>query len=65
MEHQTGRLFAPGDADAIVAAIRETTLKDLQTYGERGYERYRQLYTAERMNQRVWELYEEVLGESR
>lgn len=57
VEGHTGRLFAPDDVDAVVALVRGTSVDELRAYGRNGRERYRRLYTAERMNQRVWDLY--------
>lgn len=65
LERETGRLFAPDDAASMVAAIRETSLEDLRRYGDRAYDRYIELYTADRMNARVWDLYQEVAAGAR
>ena len=57
VEGRTGRLFAPDDVGAIVALVREASVDELRAWGEEGHRRYLRLYTAERMNQGIWDLY--------
>jgi glycosyltransferase involved in cell wall biosynthesis len=61
VDHETGRLFDVDDVDEIVDAIRETSLATLESYGRKGYDRCRSLYTAERMNEQLWDLYQGLL----
>lgn len=58
VDGETGRLFDINGVDAVVDAIRSTSVETLETYGQAGYERCRSLYTARRMNDAVWNLYE-------
>lgn len=53
IDKKTGRLFEPHDVDFIVEHIRATSDAQLRAYGRAGYERYLQLYTAERMNRQM------------
>ena len=65
VEGQTGHLFAPDDVEAIVALVRKTSPDELRALGENGHERYGRLYTAERMNEGVWDLYRDVVAGAR
>lgn len=56
----TGRLFEVDRVDQIVNLVREASPEMLRTYGERGYQRYLDRYTADRMNRRVMDLYTEL-----
>lgn len=60
VDHETGRLFEPDDASAMAAGIRETTREQFRSYGRAGEARFGALYTADRMNRRVWDLYREL-----
>lgn len=61
-EGETGRLFTPGDAEAIVAAIRSTTREALTAMGQKGTLRFHDRYTAARMNSQILQLYIEMTG---
>lgn len=62
VDGETGRLFEIDEVDAVVDAIRGTSVETLATYGRKGSERCRRLYTARRMNDAVWDLYASLLA---
>ena len=64
VEGETGALFAPDDTDAIVARIRASDPATLRVQGEAGRARFERLYTADRMNDRVWALYGRLMEEA-
>lgn len=60
VDGETGRLFAPDDAAGMADAIQAAGLDQLEYFGDRGFVRYRTLYTADVMNARIWELYQSL-----
>lgn len=64
LDGETGRLFDIDEVDAVVEAIRNTSVETLIEYGKAGYYRCRTLYTAERMNDQVWSLYRNLVARS-
>jgi glycosyltransferase involved in cell wall biosynthesis len=62
VDGETGRLFEPDDVEAIAELVRSTDHETLRFFGENGYVRYLKRYTAERMNQRIMDLYAELAG---
>lgn len=57
LDGETGRLFAPDDAAGMAAAIEATSLEQFNSFGASEFARYSELYTADVMNARIWELY--------
>lgn len=62
VDGETGRLFAPDDAVRIVRLIEETTRAELDHFGANGKVRFREKYTAARMNDQIIQLYTSVTG---
>lgn len=48
-EGQTGLLVEPGSSAAIVTAVRSVSRADLQQMGQRGRQRFEQLFTMDRV----------------
>lgn len=69
VDGETGCLFDPipkdgvgdGAVDAVLDAIAATGRDTLAEYGERGYRRFRERFTASKMNRRLLEVYEALL----
>ncbi|SDE24000.1 Glycosyltransferase involved in cell wall bisynthesis [Paracoccus isoporae] len=61
VDGETGRLFTPDRVDEIVALIEAARSHDLRRYGDAGYARFVEKYTAERMAREVNALYAELL----
>lgn len=62
VDGETGRLFEAGSVDEVVGLIRATTRDELSAFGERGHARFRNRYTAQRMNDRMLGHYRELTG---
>lgn len=56
----TGFLFDPEDPETIAELIRSQPADALHDMGQNGYYRYLELYTSERMNQRILDLYQSM-----
>ncbi len=65
VDGETGALFDPDDAAAIVARIEGCDVATLRAYGAAGRTRFERLYTADRMNERVWQLYTDLAAPRR
>ncbi|MFV0411315.1 MAG: glycosyltransferase family 4 protein [Paracoccus sp. (in: a-proteobacteria)] len=63
VDGRTGRLFTPDAADEIADLILASSDEDLSRYGEEGFRRYADRYTAERMAREVAALYGDLLSE--
>jgi glycosyltransferase involved in cell wall biosynthesis len=61
VDQKTGALVPAGDAAAFRAALLRWSEVELAEMGKRGRERYRQLFTMERVHRELKELYMEVL----
>jgi glycosyltransferase involved in cell wall biosynthesis len=61
VDEQTGALVPAGNAAALRAALLRWSEVELVEMGKRGLERYRQLFTMERVHRELKELYTEVL----
>jgi glycosyltransferase involved in cell wall biosynthesis len=61
VDQQTGALVPAGNAAALRAALLRWSEVELVEMGKRGLERYRQLFTMERVHRELKELYTEVL----
>lgn len=57
VDGDTGALFEAEDAGSIVACIRACDIDTLREYGAAGRRRFGRLYTADRMNERLWRLH--------
>lgn len=64
VDGETGRLFIPGDVEGIVAMIRATSREELADFGISGLIRFREKYTAARMNDQIIQLYSAATGKS-
>ncbi|MBM3604658.1 MAG: glycosyltransferase family 4 protein [Alphaproteobacteria bacterium] len=65
VDGETGRLFQADDVEGIVAQIRSASDADLVRFGENGRRRYQERYTAERMTQKITDLYEALLADDK
>ncbi len=61
----TGRLFDQRQEGEIVGMLEEADRETLKRYGERGYGRFLERFTASRMNRRLLELYASLVRRPR
>ncbi len=57
----TGRLFDLADAGRVADMIRSASPEALEEYGRRGYQRFLERFTADRMNREILDLYRSLL----
>jgi glycosyltransferase involved in cell wall biosynthesis len=58
----TGLLFDPLDETALKTLLDRTDRSALSDLGIAGYQRFKEFFTAERMNREIAQLYQELLG---
>ena len=57
----TGHLFAPSNVESIVQLLRSLDQAELREMGDRGRQRFLDLFDAERMNRQIVDIYSELL----
>ena len=59
-DHTTGRIFSLGSPESFVDIIQNTSKAEWRAMGAAGRRRYREFYTADRMNREILSIYDEL-----